>query len=58
MAKGAHDATTLARYADAQARLEHAGGWDWRERAVSALRSLGFADGDLDRQLRTFSGAS
>ncbi len=56
MAKGAHDATTLARYADAQARLEHAGGWDWRERAVSALRSLGFADGDLDRQLRTFSG--
>ena len=56
MAGGAHDATTLARYAGAQARLEHAGGWDWRERAVSALRGLGFADVDLDRQLRTFSG--
>jgi ATP-binding cassette subfamily F protein 3 len=56
MAGGAHDPTTLARYAGAQARLEHAGGWDWRERAVSALRGLGFADADLDRQLRTFSG--
>jgi ATP-binding cassette, subfamily F, member 3 len=56
MADGAHDPATLRRYADAQASLEHAGGWDWRERAVSGLRGLGFADGDLDRPLRTFSG--
>jgi ATP-binding cassette subfamily F protein 3 len=56
MAGGAHDETTLRRYADAQARLEHAGGWAWRERAAAAVRGLGFADADLDRYLDTFSG--
>ncbi len=56
MAAGAHDAATLRRYSEAQARLEHAGGWGWRDRAASVLRGLGFRDGDLDRQLATFSG--
>jgi ATP-binding cassette, subfamily F, member 3 len=56
MAGGDHAASTLRRYADAQARLEHAGGYAWRERANSTIRGLGFADGDLDRMLRTFSG--
>jgi ATP-binding cassette subfamily F protein 3 len=56
MAGGAHDEGTLRRYADAQARLEHAGGWAWRERATRTLRGLGFRDDDLDRQLATFSG--
>jgi ATP-binding cassette subfamily F protein 3 len=56
MAEGAHDAATLRRYADAQARLEHAGGWNWRDRAAAALRGLGFRDADLDRSLATFSG--
>src|SRR5262245_6377230 len=56
MARGEHDQQTMRRYADAQARLEHAGGYDWRDRALSSLRGLGFADGDFDRQLRTFSG--
>ena len=56
MASGSHDPATLRRYADAQARLEHAGGWDWRERAASGLRGLGFRDEDFDRQLDTFSG--
>ncbi|HEY8028164.1 MAG TPA: ABC-F family ATP-binding cassette domain-containing protein [Gaiellaceae bacterium] len=56
MAAGAHDQTTMNRYAEAQARLEHAGGYGWRDRATSVLRGLGFADADLDRQLRTFSG--
>jgi ATP-binding cassette subfamily F protein 3 len=56
MASGDHGRTTLRRYAAAQARLEHAGGYDWRERAVSTLRSLGFADDDFERELRTFSG--
>ena len=56
MSGGAHDQTTLRRYADAQARLEHAGGWDWRERAATGLRGLGFADEDFDRALETFSG--
>src|SRR5436190_6181383 len=56
MAGGTHDAATLRRYAEAQARLEHAGGYDWRDRAASVVRGLGFTDGDLDRPLRTFSG--
>jgi ATP-binding cassette subfamily F protein 3 len=56
MADGKHDPATMRRYADAQARLEHAGGWDWRERASSSLRGLGFRDEDFDRQLDTFSG--
>ena len=34
MADGAHDEATLDRYAGAQARLEHAGGYNWRERAL------------------------
>jgi ATP-binding cassette subfamily F protein 3 len=57
MASGAHDQATLHRYAGAQARLEHAGGYNWRERALATLRGLGFRDdSDLDRQLNTFSG--
>ena len=56
MADGAHDPATLRRYSEAQARLEHAGGWDWRDRAAAALRGLGFRDADLDRPLATFSG--
>jgi ATP-binding cassette, subfamily F, member 3 len=56
MEGGAHDEGTLRRYADAQSRLEHAGGWAWRDRAARAVRGLGFRDADLDRQLATFSG--
>ena len=32
------------------------GGYDWRDRAASVVRGLGFTDADLDRPLRTFSG--
>jgi ATP-binding cassette, subfamily F, member 3 len=46
----------LERYANAQARLEHAGGWDWRARAIAPLHGLGFADEQLDRELSSFSG--
>ena len=56
MAGGAHDEQTLRRYADAQTRLEHAGGWAWRDHAAASVRGLGFADDDLDRPLGTFSG--
>jgi ATP-binding cassette subfamily F protein 3 len=57
MAGGAHDEATLNRYADAQARLEHAGGYRWRDRALATLHGLGFRDErDLDRELSTFSG--
>src|ERR687886_388321 len=56
MAAGAHDDATLRRYSEAQARLEHAGGYGWRDRAAAVVRGLGFTDDDLDRQLDTFSG--
>ncbi len=56
MAAGDHEVATLRRYSDAQARLEHAGGYRWRDRAAGALRGLGFADADLGRPLETFSG--
>jgi ATP-binding cassette subfamily F protein 3 len=56
MAGGEHDPATMRRYGEAQARLEHAGGYDWRERATAVLRGLGFGDDQLDRQLETFSG--
>jgi ATP-binding cassette subfamily F protein 3 len=56
MADGAHDSGTLNAYAAAQARLEHAGGYAWREHANAVVRGLGFRDVDLDRPLRSFSG--
>jgi len=56
MASGTHDPATMRRYSEAQARLEHAGGYDWRDRAASFVRGLGFTDADLDRPLSTFSG--
>ncbi len=57
MAQGAHDEATLGRYAAAQAALEHAGGYGWRDRALATLHGLGFRDdADLDRSLDTFSG--
>jgi ATP-binding cassette, subfamily F, member 3 len=44
-------------YSRAEARLEHAGGWTWRERATSMVRGLGFdPDTELERSLKTFSG--
>jgi ATP-binding cassette subfamily F protein 3 len=56
MAAGDHGPETLHRYSEAQSRLEHAGGYAWRERSLSTLRGLGFADAELDRRLETFSG--
>jgi ATP-binding cassette subfamily F protein 3 len=56
MAHGATDAATLNAYSRAQARLEHAGGYGWREQINATLHGLGFRDQDLDRSLSTFSG--
>ena len=56
MASGDHEAATLRRYSDTQARLEHAGGYAWRERLDSVTRGLGFSAADLARPLVTFSG--
>ena len=56
MEAGEHGQEALAAYSRAQARLEHAGGYGWREHANAAVRGLGFAEADLDRGLNTFSG--
>src|SRR3954452_23559730 len=56
MAEGALDDATLNAYAGAQTRLEHAGGYNWRESVNSTLHGLGFRDEHLDRSLETFSG--
>src|SRR5215217_1344232 len=56
MAERPDDGTLLDRYSRAQGRLEHAGGWDWRNRALGPLHGLGFATEQLDRRLATFSG--
>jgi ATP-binding cassette, subfamily F, member 3 len=56
MAAGDHDEATLRRYSEAQARLEHAGGYAWRDHTNAVVRGLGFADADLERPLATFSG--
>jgi ATP-binding cassette subfamily F protein 3 len=56
MEQGAHDPATLGAYARAQGRLEHAGGYAWRDRAAAVARGLGFVDEDFGRRLETFSG--
>src|SRR3954449_12490170 len=56
MGDGDHAQPTRDAYSTAQARVEHAGGYTWRERALATVRGLGFVDTDLDRQLSTFSG--
>src|SRR5829696_4143039 len=56
MADGAMDSATLDAYAAAQTRLEHAGGYNWRESVNATLHGLGFRDAHMDRSLETFSG--
>jgi ATP-binding cassette subfamily F protein 3 len=56
MALRPDDMALLERYSRAQGRLEHAGGWNWRERAIAPVHGLGFADAELDRSLASFSG--
>jgi len=52
----AGDDAAMNAYAGVQARFESVGGYTWRERANEYLHGLGFADPDLDRELKTFSG--
>src|SRR5829696_3306083 len=56
MAERPDDRALLERYSRAQSRLEHAGGWNWRGRALGPLHGLGFTDEQLDRSLSSFSG--
>ena len=44
MAERPDDGALLRRYSRAQSRLEHAGGWNWRVRALGPLHGLGFTD--------------
>jgi ATP-binding cassette subfamily F protein 3 len=50
------DDATLAAYATAQGRLEHAGGYRWRDHAQATIRGLGFGEAELGRDLVSFSG--
>jgi ATP-binding cassette, subfamily F, member 3 len=56
MATGGADEETLGAYAAAQQRLEHGGGYRWRDDVLSVLRGLGFDGEDAGRPLSTFSG--
>ena len=56
MAERPEEEAVLKQYATAQTRLEHAGGWNWRARALMPLHGLGFKDDQLDRPLASFSG--
>src|SRR5918997_841058 len=44
MAERPDDGALLERYSRAQGRLAHAGGWDWRNRALGPVHGLGFSD--------------
>ena len=55
-AMAAGDMGVFDAYSRAQTRLEHAGGYTWREGVNATLHGLGFADVHLDRDLSTFSG--
>jgi ATP-binding cassette, subfamily F, member 3 len=56
MARGETDSETLSTYAAAQQRLEHGGGYRWRDGVLAVLRGLGFDGEEAERPLSTFSG--
>ncbi len=56
MSRGETGEDTLAAYAAAQQRLEHGGGYRWRDGVLAVLRGLGFGGEEAERPLSTFSG--
>ena len=56
MSDGDHSSETMEAYADAQARLDLAGGYRWRDDVLAVLTGLGFRAEQSERALRTFSG--
>jgi ATP-binding cassette subfamily F protein 3 len=56
MSGGDTGEATLGAYATAQQRLEHGGGYRWRDGVLSVLRGLGFGGEEAGRPLSTFSG--
>ncbi len=56
MSSGETGEETLSAYAAAQQRLEHGGGYRWRDGVLAVLRGLGFGEEAARRSLSTFSG--
>jgi ATP-binding cassette, subfamily F, member 3 len=56
MSDGETGEETLSAYAAAQQRLEHGGGYRWRDGVLAVLHGLGFGGEETDRSLSTFSG--
>jgi ATP-binding cassette, subfamily F, member 3 len=56
MSAGDTGEDVLSAYAAAQQRLEHGGGYRWRDRVLEVLRGLGFGEDEAGRPLSTFSG--
>ena len=56
MSRGETGEETLDAYAAAQQRLEHGGGYRWRDGVLAVLRGLGFGGEEAERPLTTFSG--
>ncbi len=56
MSEGDHSTETMSAYSDAQARLDLAGGYRWRDDVLAVLAGLGFDPSQSERSLRTFSG--
>ncbi len=56
MAEGSPDDEAMRAYAAAQQRLDHGGGYRWRDDVLAVLRGLGFPPEQAKRPLATFSG--
>jgi ATP-binding cassette subfamily F protein 3 len=56
MAQGSEDPETMRDYAAAQHRLDHGGGYRWRDEVLAVMRGLGFTPEQAERPLATFSG--
>ncbi len=56
MSEGDSTTETLEAYSAAQARLESAGGYRWRDQVQAVLNGLGFDPEQSERSLATFSG--
>jgi ATP-binding cassette subfamily F protein 3 len=56
MGSGEPDEATMAAYSAAQQRLDHGGGYRWRDGVLAVLRGLGFDEEEVGRPISTFSG--
>jgi len=56
MGEAEPDEATMGAYSAAQQRLDHGGGYRWRDGVIAVLRGLGFDADDAERRIATFSG--